>query len=323
MHLARANIIQFMKEYKSTCSRQVGNHMKLVKFHMLLHIIDDIERLGSPQNTNGAPCESNFKPQKKESVRTQRRAKLFHEQMAFRIHEQMVISRATQEKKISKNIEEDRLISGSKFRIQYNCVTMNYELNWRRETHKRQIYKRTVLEFVYNIFFNSENQNKVDCFTEHRINGEIFHGDCSYRGEQEWYDWANILWDNSGHGSDTRPILGKIHMFVDCTKYEFSPHKHINGLDITGNEIYTIVSSLTWREPSLVGVSKIFYKGQIDTHDGDISLYVIPISAINSTAFAFHDVEKHNLDTMDNDCIIMTPTEDWGGKFYSLYQNEN
>ena len=38
MGLAWANILEFMREYKSTCSRQVGNHMKLVKFHMLPHM---------------------------------------------------------------------------------------------------------------------------------------------------------------------------------------------------------------------------------------------------------------------------------------------
>ena len=91
--------------------------MKLVKFHMLLHIVDDIERLGSPQNTNGGPCESNFKPQKKESTRTQRRANLFQEQMAVRIYEQQVIQRSLKEN-IETNVEKtrsDKLVSGARF----------------------------------------------------------------------------------------------------------------------------------------------------------------------------------------------------------------
>ena len=55
----------FMKEYRSTCRCRVRNNMKLVNFHMLLHIIDDIRGSGSPQNTNGGPCESNFYTTKK------------------------------------------------------------------------------------------------------------------------------------------------------------------------------------------------------------------------------------------------------------------
>ena len=110
-----------MKEYKNTCRRRIGNNMKLVKFHMLLHIIDDIKRLGSPQNTNGGPCESNFKPQKKESTRTQRRANIFHKQMATRIYEQQVIRRSIDGgyEQIADNIRTDKLVSGARFVIQY------------------------------------------------------------------------------------------------------------------------------------------------------------------------------------------------------------
>ena len=139
LELAQSTIIQFMKEYKSTCSRQVGNNMKLVKFHMLVHIIDDIKRLGSPQNTNGAPCEANFKPQKKESVRTQRRAQLFHEQMAMRIHDQLVVSRATEKEAVGSRVMENRLVCGSKFRIKYNSIEMNYEVVWTRSVKKKKL----------------------------------------------------------------------------------------------------------------------------------------------------------------------------------------
>ena len=181
----------------------------------------------------------------------------------------------------------------------------------------------TIIEFVYDIFFDMDEHRDIDCFTEHRINGEIFHGDCSYRGDSEWYDWANILWDNEEGESETRPILGKILMFVDCTRYEFNPPKSINGLNITGREIYVVISSLTWKEPRLMGVSTIFYKGQLDGIDENISLYIIPVTAINSTAFAFHDVEEHNLQIIKKDCIIMTPTEEWESEFNGLYGNKN
>ena len=321
MELARKNIVQFMKEYKTTCSRQVGNHMKLVKFHMLLHIIDDIERLGSPQNTNGAPCESNFKPQKRESVRTQRRYNLFHEQTALRIHDQMVLSRATQLKSAHLNSQGDRLVGGSKFVINYDPISMEYDLEWSRPVPKKRSYDKRVLKFVYNIFFDTTIVTQVQCFTEHRINGEIFHGDCSYRGDNEWYDWANILWDSTENGIDTQPILGKIHMFIDCRNHKFHPPITINGLDITGNEIYTVISSLDWKVPKLMGVSTMFEKGNLDIVDEEIALYVVPVTAINSTAFAFHDIQENTLHKLETQCIIMTPTEEWGNKFLDLYDN--
>ena len=321
MELAQNNIIEFMREYKSTCSRQVGNNMKLVKFHMLLHIIDDIDRLGSPQNTNGAPCESNFKPQKKESVRTQRRAKFFHEQIALRIHDQMVISRATQLKTKQINVQQDRLVGGSKFIIKYDPMSMEYDVVWKRAVPKKRNYDKRILKFVYNIFFDHDFDHEIQCFTEHRINGEIFHGDCSYRGDHEWYDWVNILWDSTDNENGTQPILGKIHMFVDCRKHRILPPISINGLDITGEEIYTVISSLNWKVPKLIGVSTLFLKGQLDISDEEITLFIVPVSAINSTAFAFHDIQEKTMCTLEKQCIIMTPTEEWGNKYYDLYKN--
>ena len=317
---AKRTIIKFMKDYKSTCSRQIGNNMKLVKFHMLLHIIDDIERLGCPQNTNGGPCESNFKPQKKESVRTQRRANLFHEQMANRIYEQLVISRANYEETVQyQTTIPNKLVCGSKFRIHYDVDNMEYEIQWRTPVYKRQIYDETIIEFVYNIFFNSENEYDINCFTEHRINGEIFHGDCSYRGEQEWYDWANILWDNDSDDNNTTTILAKIHMFIDCTNHEFTPPKIVNGLEICGNDIYAIISSLTWKEPTLMGVSKLFYKGSLDQNNGTISYYVVPVTAINGTAVAVYDIEQENYSKMETNIMIMTPIEEWETKYDDMF----
>ena len=86
---------------------------------MILHIVDDIKRLGSPQNTNGGPCESNFKPQKRESTRTQKRANIFQEQMAVRIYEQQVIRRSLKEnfEAYDDKTRSDKLVSGATFKI--------------------------------------------------------------------------------------------------------------------------------------------------------------------------------------------------------------
>ena len=75
--------------------------------------------------------------QKKEFVRTQRRAQVFHEQMAMRIHDQLVVSRATEKEAISRRVVENRLVCGSKFRIKYNSIEMNYEVVWTRSVKKK------------------------------------------------------------------------------------------------------------------------------------------------------------------------------------------
>ena len=96
--------------------------MKILKYHLMTHVIDDIERLGSPQNVNGGPCESNFVPQKREAKRTQRRTDNILKQMAMRMHQNLIL---THEKNrtcmnLDKNAnqgEHNIPVGGSKFWI--------------------------------------------------------------------------------------------------------------------------------------------------------------------------------------------------------------
>ena len=50
-----------------------GNEMKLIKFHLFSHLIDDIRRYGSCRNWSGGPRESNFKSYKSLKKLTQQR----------------------------------------------------------------------------------------------------------------------------------------------------------------------------------------------------------------------------------------------------------
>ena len=292
---------------------------------MLLHIIDDIKRLGSPQNTNGGPCESNFKPQKRESARTQRRAHIFHEQMATRIYEQQIIRRSID---VAETIQTDKdrpdkLVSGARFKIMYSEESMEYELNWNRPTYKRSIYGEDVIEFVYQIFFQNMEDNKIQCFTEHRVNDVIFRADCSYRGDMEWYDWAHILWDSPDEDTnDSISILGRIHMFVDCRKHVFHEIKHVNGIDIPGGDVYAVISSLTWKQPTKMGVSVLFFKGKLEKHRDDITYYIVPASALDSTAIVIHDIEKDSYNKNENDVIVMTTCDEWKYRFDDMYEDQ-
>ena len=315
----------FMKEYKSTCRRRVGNNMKLVKFHMLLHIVDDIKRLGSPQNTNGGPCESNFKPQKKESIRTQRRSNIFHEQMATRIYEQQIIRRSISDgnhQLDTENIRSDKMVSGGRFKILYDEDNMQYVLNWNRPTSKGTIYGEELIEFVYSIFFQDKEDNEIQCFTEHKVNDVIFRADCSYRGGVEWYDWAHVLWNSPEDDDKSLSILGRIHVFVDCRRYVFRDIKHVNGIDIAGGDVYAVISSLTWKQPTRLGVSTLFFKGKLEKNEDKTTYYIVPASALDSTAVVICDIEKDTYESNDNEVIVMTTCDEWKYRFYDMYEDE-
>ena len=52
---------KFMELIKRTFDRTDGQGMKIIKFHDLIHIMDDILRFGSHQNYNSGPSEHTHK----------------------------------------------------------------------------------------------------------------------------------------------------------------------------------------------------------------------------------------------------------------------
>ena len=117
---------------------------KILRYHLMTHVIDDIERLGSPRNVNGRPCESNFVPQKREAKRTQRRSDNFLKQMSMRMHEKLVFSHA-----ISRNLmkgcqdqkqgEDNVPVGGSRFDVLLRNEAKTPYVQWKKKERKQAI----------------------------------------------------------------------------------------------------------------------------------------------------------------------------------------
>ena len=183
LEIIKEKILHFLWNYKRICRRREGNEMKILKYHLMTHVIDDIERLGSPQNVNGGPCESNFVTQKKEAKRTQRRNDNFLPQMARRIHENLIFAHA-RSNEMDRTNTSTKLgvpnvpIGGSKFVISLDTCTMMPFVKWKRERNEDEVYPQEILEFVHNELSIDDN-DVINCFTEHKVNGRIFRADCS------------------------------------------------------------------------------------------------------------------------------------------------
>ena len=78
------------------------------------------------------------------------------------------------------------------------------------------------------------------CFTQHKREGVIFHGDCQYRSGLEWYDWVVINWEGNN------PTIGQIYCFVDLKSSCANSHPLIvNGNNIPKGECYAVISSFS------------------------------------------------------------------------------
>jgi hypothetical protein len=91
---AQKYIPLYLSFLKDVCPRQSGMGWKLTKFHILLHLISDIQRLSIPLNFDSNVVESHHKEEKKGGNRTQMRASKIDKQTATRRTEQMLIDRA-------------------------------------------------------------------------------------------------------------------------------------------------------------------------------------------------------------------------------------
>ena len=304
----------FLDKYKKICRRQEGNEMKILKYHMMVHIVDDIIRFGVPQNVNGGPCESNFIPQKRESKRTQRRAETFIKQMATRIHENLIFAHAIDDKHYeadednSKSGVDNIPVGGSKFILRKMVNSNSIEVTWKGTRDEQQGYPLEIIEFVFNSLAKSDD-DIIHCFTEHKCNGRIFRADCSYRGKEAWYDWATVVW--AKQDNEQVHMFAKIHMFIDGTKTRYEQGKMVNGMRIEGGQVYALISSLKEERPMPKGVSKLFLQGTMYKENDEVMYYIIPVETINETAIVVQDVNESTMIPQMDAVLIMKPCELW------------
>ncbi len=62
-------LLAFMTKYKEVLMREEGFGMKIIKFHLMLHIVDDIRRFGSPGSYFSGVGESTLKVKAKQTGR--------------------------------------------------------------------------------------------------------------------------------------------------------------------------------------------------------------------------------------------------------------
>lgn len=104
LRLVEKFIPPLMQRYKSTIDRQRGNQLKIVKFHLMLHVVDDIRRFGVSANFSSGPSESRHKSHcKAPGKHTQRRRESFIEQVQSRYIEHLSIETATNDPNYAMN----------------------------------------------------------------------------------------------------------------------------------------------------------------------------------------------------------------------------
>ena len=224
---------------KKVAPRTKGMGLKIMKYHAILHMVDDICLYGVPLEFDTAANESHHKPSKAAAKLTQRNLTNFNIQVAVRLFEFMLIDLALLE------------VEGGKCRWEYyrECVPWDEDLEpeaqpleiadagvvetstgntrmevfWDQETNapgfamlsrSRNALKTRMcddlIQFLWdlNALLQQEFPNAtMEICTEHRRDNQIFHGHPNYRGMGAWNDWVMVNWG---------PQYGKLPCHISC-----------------------------------------------------------------------------------------------------------
>ena len=215
---------------RKVARRTAGKGLKLLKFHTILHIWEDILELGVPLEYDTSANESMHKPSKKASKMTQRAADTFNLQTATRLLEFELIDLAMTELELqlvpweyydqredaetgAETPDNDRISTGeARIKVHMDEDT-NEPAFWMASRSKfaaKTKWNAQVIDFLLALqdkIRAADGPDSLDIYTCHRRKGQVFRGHPNFRGKGPWKDW---VWVNWGAG------FGKLPAHIWC-----------------------------------------------------------------------------------------------------------
>lgn len=212
---------------RKVAQRTKGMGLKLLKFHTILHIWEDILAFGVPLEFDTSANESMHKPSKKASKMTQRAADTFNFQTATRLCEFALLDLAmaeiehglcmwhyfrTLDPDSSSSLDSDSAqlptISTGETKIRvfrekdgvscFQVLSRSKQANSQKTQWTPQLIDFLLeLQDLVEMF---DGQKTLPIYTCHRRDGQIFRGHPNFRGKGPWRDWVWVDW-GPGYGS--------------------------------------------------------------------------------------------------------------------------
>ena len=266
---------------KKVGRRQTGMKLKLLKFHAIMHMTEDIYNFGVPSNYDTGPMEAGHKPVKVAAKVTQKKEDTFEKQTNQRLMEKHLLNLALEEidgrppwryssgyhhSAPPESTNSTCTIGGAQYTVRYNDNIAKYEMVLMSNTRTKDVIKveQEYINWVANL------QNKIrywrktlTIYSVHNRHGVIFRASPNYLGEI-WRDWVLIDW-----GDPLGKLPSKIYGFLDL---RFLPDA--NNVDHGGYKgiepaIYAIVEYAKYdKEIHESFASELFMP--IRTHVGEI-----------------------------------------------------
>ena len=253
MHIeaAKTKHRNLMHMVKKTLRRAKGMGMKIPKFHMILHICDDILNFGIPSALDTGVNESHHKLSKTAALLTQKKEETFVYQTSIRGEEMLLLAYAEEEingrplweyhdghmhPPVTEPPEREASTGGSKYILHYEEETDTISLvSKRRVKDEAGLYIETdFVDFVDWLQVKVEDYvPELAVRTEHKRNGEIFRAHTKFYGGI-WRDWMLVDW------SAEVDTCAKLWGFVDLSGIPKDSGIKYGGCSGLQPEVYAI-----------------------------------------------------------------------------------
>ena len=326
--------------FKRICKRVKGMGLKTMKFHGIIHLMDDILACGVPMNVDTGSVESHHKKTKVAAKMTQRNITVFEEQTAIRLVEMHLIELAKaeldgrkmftyltldqergapeKEDKIDEN--EQVTTGGSALEVYYDHAKEEVQWQFRRNNNKAA-WEPSITEFLHDLQEHvgeeCDQLDDIDIRTEHQRNGVLFRGHPNYRKNGQWNDWAIFNWGR-GYGK----LPGEIWCFVDLSLAPDGFSTHFAGVRLRKG-VYAVIESSKLC-PNIDGkgeqenTSELFIpyikEAKELNEDGTINkrkFYLADVESIVAAACVIPDIGHKNKLRY----FMLTPRKEWAGQF--------
>ena len=302
-----------MKLIERIAKRTSGMGLNTMKFHGIVHLVDDMLNFGVPSTLDTGPNESHHKTPKAVSTMTQKDAKTFEPQVANRQEELHLLDIAKAEVKgrcswayfvleqVRGPLEEKPSIDpnvdwtgGSRLEV-FLGDDGNPTHKYVRNNERHSLWDTDVVSYLLSLQTQllPFGVDRMSICTEHKRGDQIFRGHPNYRGRGMWNDWA--LFDWGFHGR----LPCEIYCFVDLRRVpqDFSI---VFASCVVEKAVYAVVESAEWdKSPDgkFKTCSELFMplkkEIQVDDDTGKISkrrFYLAPVDSIVKPLCVIPDV---------------------------------
>jgi len=347
-------IPKFLDMAKRVLDRSDGKGLAIVKFHLPLHMIDDLRRFGSPLNVDSGIGEHNHISNVKEPARrTQRTVQSLEFQTANRVSENIAhgLAGAEYHRITSPSVVPSPLATslsdepqGRQWKVGGSIFLLDGTRCFQRVGPRNVPVRRAIAELpriqkMQDLvpFFNPDDDGFVRIRTEIQSrNGDLVRAHHNYYGRGPWYDWYNVNWGEDGD------IPAQVRLFIQVIEPRPAPPGRTLTPDFSTIDsvpgIYAIVESLEnplyYAPPGdpqgnylLNQSSRIVYWGKKcqKANDPRPAVVIVNVDAFDTPCTGIPDPQNEkehaNRDDIFN-YLFLRPRDEWAGIFEQEARNQ-